>query len=211
MDPVRTVTGRAVPLRRSDVDTDQIIPASWLKRIERTGFGGGLFEAWRRDPAFVLNDPSRSGATVLLAGPNFGCGSSREHAAWALQDYGFAAVVSARLADIFRNNSHKIGLLSVEIAPDAIECLMAAVEIDPSIEVTVDLEAKVVRAPAVAVETGFEMDDFTRFRLLNGLDDIGLTLRRVEAIAAYEAKRPGWLPTTPIPLSAGEFSPEAPA
>ncbi|MGH9021964.1 MAG: 3-isopropylmalate dehydratase small subunit [Acidimicrobiia bacterium] len=206
MDPVTTVTGRAVPLRRSDVDTDQIIPAEWLKRIERTGFGGGLFEAWRKDPAFVLNNPSHAGARVLVAGPNFGCGSSREHAAWALQDYGFAAVVSPRLADIFRNNSLKIGLLSVEIDADAVERLMTAVEADPSIEVTVDLEARMVRAPAAAVEAGFQIDEFTRHRLLNGLDDIGLTLRHEEAITAYEAGRPSWLPTAPTPLAPGALS-----
>jgi 3-isopropylmalate/(R)-2-methylmalate dehydratase small subunit len=195
MDPVIKVTGRAVPLDRADVDTDQIIPASWLKRIERTGFGEGLFSAWRADPGFVLNRPEYSGARVLLAGPNFGSGSSREHAAWALQDYGFAAVISSRFADIFRGNSLKIGLLPVELPAETVEKLMAAVAADPTVEVTVDLEHRTVSAPAAGVEARFELDDFTRFRLINGLDDIGLTLQHDETIAAFEARRPGYLPS----------------
>jgi 3-isopropylmalate/(R)-2-methylmalate dehydratase small subunit len=195
MDPVIKVTGRAVPLDRADVDTDQIIPASWLKRIERTGFGEGLFSAWRADPGFVLNRPEYSGARVLLAGPNFGSGSSREHAAWALQDYGFAAVISSRFADIFRGNSLKIGLLPVELPAETVEKLMAAVAADPTVEVTVDLEHRTVSAPAAGVEARFELDDFTRFRLMNGLDDIGLTLQHDETIAAFEARRPGYLPS----------------
>jgi len=176
MEPVRQVTGRAVPLDRADVDTDQIIPASWLKRIERTGFGEGLFSAWRADPGFVLNQPQYAGARVLVAGPNFGSGSSREHAAWALQDYGFAAVIAPRFADIFRGNSLKIGLLPVELPAGTVERLMAAVTADPTVEVTVDLETRTVSAPAAGVEASFEIDDFTRYRLMNGLDDIGLTL-----------------------------------
>ena len=195
MEPVRQVTGRAVPLDRADVDTDQIIPASWLKRIERTGFGEGLFSAWRADPGFVLNRPEYDGARVLVAGPNFGSGSSREHAAWALQDYGFAAVISSRFADIFRGNSLKIGLLPVELPADTVEKLMAAVTADPAVEVTVDLESRTVSAPAAGVEASFEIDDFTRYRLMNGLDDIGLTLQHSDDIAAFEARRPGYLPS----------------
>ncbi len=195
MEPVRQVTGRAVPLDRADVDTDQIIPAAWLKRIERTGFGEGLFSAWRADPGFVLNRPEYSGARVLVAGPNFGSGSSREHAAWALQDYGFAAVISPRFADIFRGNSLKIGLLPVELPAETVEKLMAAVGADPAIEVTVDLESRTVSAPAAGVEASFEIDDFTRYRLMNGLDDIGLTLQHDQDIAAFEVDRPGYLPS----------------
>jgi 3-isopropylmalate/(R)-2-methylmalate dehydratase small subunit len=195
MDAVTKVTGRAVPLDRADVDTDQIIPASWLKRIERTGFGEGLFSAWRADPGFVLNRPEYAGARVLVAGPNFGSGSSREHAAWALQDYGFAAVIAPRFADIFRGNSLKIGLLPVELPAETVEKLMAAVNADPTVEVTIDLETRTVSAPAAGVEAHFEIDDFTRYRLMNGLDDIGLTLQHADGIAAFEARRPGYLPS----------------
>jgi 3-isopropylmalate/(R)-2-methylmalate dehydratase small subunit len=195
MEPVTQVTGRAVPLDRADVDTDQIIPASWLKRIERTGFGEGLFSAWRSDPGFVLNRAEYEGARVLVAGPNFGSGSSREHAAWALQDYGFAAVISPRFADIFRGNSLKIGLLPVELPAETVERLMAAVTADPTVEVTVDLDSRTVSAPAAGVEAGFEIDDFTRYRLMHGLDDIGLTLQHDERIAAFEARRPAYLPS----------------
>ncbi len=196
MQPVRRITGRAVPLERADVDTDQIIPASWLKRIERTGFGEGLFSAWRADPDFVLNRPEYEGARILVAGPNFGSGSSREHAAWALQDYGFAAVISPRFADIFRTNSLKIGLLPVQLPAETVARLQQAVSADPAVEVTVDLESRTVSAPAAGVEASFEIDDFTRWRLLNGLDDIGLTLRHTGAVADYEARRPAFLPTT---------------
>jgi len=200
MEPVRQVTGRAVPLDRADVDTDQIIPASWLKRIERTGFGEGLFSAWRADPAFVLNRPEYAGARVLIAGPNFGSGSSREHAAWALQDYGFAAVIAPRFADIFRGNSLKIGLLPVELPAETVGRLMAAVTADPTVEVTVDVESRTVSAPAAGVEATFELDDFTRHRLLNGLDDIGLTLQHESDIATFEARRPAHLPSVGIAL-----------
>ena len=195
MEAVTQVTGRAVPLDRADVDTDQIIPASWLKRIERTGFGQGLFSAWRADPGFVLNRAEYEGARVLVAGPNFGSGSSREHAAWALQDYGFAAVISPRFADIFRGNSLKIGLLPVELPAETVGQLMAAVTADPTVEVTVDLETRTVSAPAAGIEAGFEIDDFTRFRLMNGLDDIGLTLQHAERISAFESGRPEYLPS----------------
>jgi 3-isopropylmalate/(R)-2-methylmalate dehydratase small subunit len=196
MDPVRTITGKAVPLARSDVDTDQIIPAVWLKRVERTGFGEGLFSAWRQDPDFVLNRPQHQGATILVTGTNFGTGSSREHAVWALTDYGFGAVVSPRFADIFRTNCTKAGLVPAEVDPDTAAALLAAVEADPDLEVTVDVEARLVRAPAAGIEAPFPLDDFTRWRLLEGLDDIGLTLRHEEAIAAYEQTRPDWLPST---------------
>jgi len=195
MDPVIKVTGRAVPLERADVDTDQIIPASWLKRIERTGFGEGLFSAWRADPDFVLNRPEYAGARILLAGPNFGSGSSREHAAWALQDYGFAAVIAPRFADIFRGNSLKIGLLPVQLPAETVDKLMAAVKEDATLEITVDLDSRTVSAPAAGVEAAFELDDFTRYRLMNGLDDIGLTLQHDGAIAAFESSRPNYLPS----------------
>ena len=194
MEPFTTHTGRAVPLRRSDVDTDQIIPSDWLKRVERTGFGAGLFSQWREDPGFVLNRPESAGATVLLAGKDFGTGSSREHAVWALQDFGFRAVVSPRFADIFRSNAFKGGLLPVELPADVVEALMAAVDADPSLELTVDLVAREVRAADVVAP--FAVDDFTRWRLMEGLDDIGLTLRHEQDIAAYEARRPDWLPRT---------------
>jgi 3-isopropylmalate/(R)-2-methylmalate dehydratase small subunit len=192
MQPFTVVTGRAVPLRRSDVDTDQIIPSDWLKRIERTGFGAGLFAEWREDPAFVLNQPRYAGASVLLAGPNFGTGSSREHAVWALEDFGFRVIVSARFADIFRNNCTKVGLLPVQLPEETVEALQSAVEADPALEVTVDLTARELRAgPIVAA---FDVDDYTRWRLLEGLDDIGLTLRHADDIAAYENSRPSWKP-----------------
>ncbi len=195
MDPVRQISGTAVPLRRSDVDTDQIIPSEWLKRVERTGFGQGLFAEWRADPDFVLNQPRYSGATVLVTGPNFGTGSSREHAVWALQDYGFQAVVSPRFADIFRTNCTKAGLLPVQVDPEVGEALLAAVEADPAAVVTIDVEARTVMAAAAGVSTTFPLDDFTRMRFLEGLDDIGLSLRHVEEITAYEAARPAWLPS----------------
>ncbi|MDP9388640.1 MAG: 3-isopropylmalate dehydratase small subunit [Actinomycetota bacterium] len=196
MEPVRTVTGTAVPLDRSDVDTDQIIPAQWLKRVERTGFGAGLFAAWREDPAFVLNRPEHQRAVVLVAGPNFGTGSSREHAVWALLDHGFRAVVSARFADIFRTNCTKAGLVPAEVDAESAAALLAAVAADPALEVTVDVEARLVRAPAAGIEAPFPLDDFTRWRLLEGLDDIGLSLRHEAAIDAFERRRPEWLPTT---------------
>ena len=184
--------GTAAPLRRSNVDTDQIIPSDWLKRVQRTGFGEGLFSEWRQDPDFVLNQ--RPDASVLVAGENFGVGSSREHAVWALQDFGFRAVVSSRFGDIFRSNSLKGGLLPVQLPAETVERLMAMVEADPETPVTVDLEARELRAGDVVAS--FELDDFTRWRLLEGLDDIGLTLRHEHEIAAYEQRRPAFLPVT---------------
>ena len=186
--------GTAVPLRRSNVDTDQIIPAVYLKRVTRTGFEDGLFAAWRNDPAFVLNQPQYEGVSVLVAGPDFGTGSSREHAVWALLDYGFRVVVSSRFGDIFRGNSGKAGLLAALVEQDVVEQLWTAVEIDPATKVTVDLEHKTISAGDVSAP--FEIDDYTRYRLLNGLDDVGITLSHADDITAYEATRPSFKPAT---------------
>ena len=199
MEPFKSHTGRAAPLRRSNVDTDQIIPAEYLKRVSREGFADGLFAAWRADPEFVLNKPSAAGATILLAGPDFGIGSSREHAVWALMDYGFRAVISARFGDIFHNNSIQAGLLPVRLPEAAVSELHDITEADPAIEVTVDLAAREVRAGRPGESTPvfahhFEIDDYTRWRLMEGLDDISLTLRHSEEIASYEQQRPVWLP-----------------
>lgn len=194
MEAFTTHTGRAVPLRRSNVDTDQIIPAHWLKKVTRDGFEDGLFEAWRKDPAFVLNRPERQGATVLVAGPDFGTGSSREHAVWALQNYGFKTVISSRFADIFRGNSLKNGLLTVVLEQKIVDALWELTERDPQAEITVDLVEREVRAEGVTAS--FELDENSRWRLLNGLDDISITLQNEDAIAAYEAKRPSFKPRT---------------
>ncbi|MFZ6005320.1 MAG: 3-isopropylmalate dehydratase small subunit [Actinomycetota bacterium] len=195
MEPVHIVQGTAVPLDRSDVDTDQIIPAEWLKRVERTGFGKGLFSSWRDDRSFVLNDERFAGATILIGGPNFGTGSSREHAVWAIMDYGFKAVVSPRFADIFRNNCTKNGLVPVQVSKEVGEQLLAAVEADPTLELVIDVDRRTLAAPALGLEVGFPLDDSTRERFLEGLDDIGITLRTESAITAFEAERPSWLPT----------------
>ena len=194
MDAFRTHTGTALPLRRSNVDTDQIIPAVYLKRVTRTGFEDGLFGAWRNDPEFVLNRPERAGVSVLVAGPDFGTGSSREHAVWALMDYGFKVVISSRFADIFRGNSGKAGLLAAQVEPDVVERLWELVEGDPSVEVTVDLDACTVTAPDLVAP--FRIDDYTRYRLLNGLDDISITLGEEQLISDYESSRPSWKPVT---------------
>ncbi|TWV26950.1 3-isopropylmalate dehydratase small subunit [Streptomyces albidoflavus] len=194
MEAFTTHTGRAVPLRRSNVDTDQIIPAHWLKKVTRDGFEDGLFEAWRKDPEFVLNKPERAGATVLVAGPDFGTGSSREHAVWALQNYGFKAVISSRFADIFRGNSLKNGLLTVLLDQEVVDALWELTESDPTAEITVDLQDREVRAAGVTAP--FELDENSRWRLLNGLDDISITLREEESIAAYESSRPAFKPRT---------------
>ena len=196
MDAVHMITGRGVPLDRSDVDTDQIIPSDWLKRVERTGFGAGLFSEWRDDREFILNREEYAGADILVAGPNFGTGSSREHAVWALQDYGFAAVVSPRFADIFRNNCTKVGVVPVQVDPEVGRALLDALEADPSLEITIDVARGTLEVPAAGIETTFPMDEFTRERLLNGWDDIGLSLRHEGEIDAYEANRLSWLPTT---------------
>jgi 3-isopropylmalate/(R)-2-methylmalate dehydratase small subunit len=194
MDKFTSHTGTALPLRRSNVDTDQIIPAVYLKRVSRTGFEDGLFAAWRNDPEFVTNKPQYQGVTLLVAGPDFGTGSSREHAVWALMDYGFKVVLSSRFADIFRGNSGKAGLLAAQVDQDIVDQLWELIEADPSLQVTVDLEAREVRADELAAP--FQIDDYTRYRLLNGLDDIGITLSNEEDIAAYEARRPSWKPVT---------------
>ncbi len=195
MQAVRIITGRAMPLDRSDVDTDQIIPAVWLKRVERTGFGAGLFSRWAEtDPSFPLNKPEYAGASILVAGPNFGIGSSREHAVWALVDRGFQAVVSPRFGDIFRNNSTKSGLLPVVVSPPIADALLRAVTENPGLEITIDVERRTLSAPAIGVDSSFPLDDFTRYRLLEGLDDIDLTMRHEASITTYEKKRPVWMP-----------------
>ena len=196
MDPVITITGTAVPLDRSDVDTDQIIPSDWLKRVERTGFGQGLFSEWREDPEFVLNLPQFGEANILVAGPNFGVGSSREHAVWSIMDYGFQAVIAPRFGDIFRNNSAKNGLVPVVVPAEVAEQLLRAVEADPTLEITVDVERKRVSAPAIGVDVEFPLDDSTQERFLKGLDDIGITLEHEAKITAFEATRPSWMPTS---------------
>ena len=196
MEPVRVISGHAVPLDRSDVDTDQIIPSDWLKRVERTGFGAGLFGEWRDDRDFVLNQPQYAGATILVAGPNFGTGSSREHAVWALTDYGFTAVISPRFGDIFRNNATKAGLVPVQVDAEVGRRLLDAVTADPMLELTVDIERRVLSAPAIGLEVTFALDDFTRYRLLEGFDDVGLTLRHEGDITTFERIRPSWMPST---------------
>ena len=201
MEPFTTHTGRGVSLRRSNVDTDQIIPSEYLKRVSRSGFGDGLFATWRTDPGFVLNQPGSQGATILVAGPDFGIGSSRQHAVWALADYGFRAVISARFGDIFYNNSIQEGLLPVVLPADAVTSLQDAIEADPAQRITVDLAGREVRAEGAAGEpplltVPLQIDDYTRWRLMEGLDDIGLTLRHVDDITAFEHSRPKFLPVT---------------
>jgi 3-isopropylmalate/(R)-2-methylmalate dehydratase small subunit len=193
MEAVKIVQGTAVPLDRSDVDTDQIIPSDWLKRVERTGFEKGLFAEWRDQPGFVLNQERFAGASILVAGPNFGTGSSREHAVWAIQQYGFAAVVSPRFGDIFRNNATKNGLVPVVVDPEVGEQLLRAIAADPALELIVDVERRTLEAPAIGLEVTFPLDDSVRTRFLEGLDDIGITLRYEAAIADYERRRPAYL------------------
>jgi 3-isopropylmalate/(R)-2-methylmalate dehydratase small subunit len=194
MQPVREIVARAVPLDRSDVDTDQIIPSDWLKRVERTGFGEGLFSEWRESSDFVLNQEQFDGAQILVAGPNFGTGSSREHAPWALEDYGFRAVISSRFADIFRNNCLKIGLLPVELPADVVTRIMRTIEDDPSVEIVIDVVDRRVAVPAIDLDEPFELEDFHQYRLLEGLDDIGLSLRLESEITSFEANRPSYAP-----------------
>ncbi len=198
MDKFDNHTGIGVPLRRSNVDTDQIIPAVYLKRVTRSGFEDGLFSAWRNDPEFVLNNSAYDGGSVLVAGPDFGTGSSREHAVWALQNYGFKVVLSSRFADIFRGNSGKAGLLTAQVSQDVIDQLWTLTETQPGATITVDLESRTVKAGegASAIETSFDIDDYTRWRLLEGLDDIGITLGHEADISAFEATRPSWKPVT---------------
>jgi 3-isopropylmalate/(R)-2-methylmalate dehydratase small subunit len=198
MEAVSVIMGRAVPLDRRDVDTDQIIPSDWLKRVERTGFGEGLFSEWRESSDFVLNRAEYQGddVRVLVAGANFGTGSSREHAPWALEDYGFDAVISPKFADIFRNNCLKIGLVPVELPEDVVARIMRAVEDDPSIEIIIDVPDLRVAVPAIDLDEPFHLDAFHHHRLVNGLDDIGLTLQNVDTISGYEPNRPTWMPVT---------------
>ncbi|MFL6022396.1 MAG: 3-isopropylmalate dehydratase small subunit [Marmoricola sp.] len=198
MEKFTTHTGVAVPLKRSNVDTDQIIPAVYLKRVTRDGFEDGLFSAWRSDPEFVLNKPEYAEASVLVAGPDFGTGSSREHAVWALQNYGFKVVISARFADIFRGNSGKAGLLAAQVDEKVVQKIWDHLDDHPGATVTVDLESRTVRAGEGpdAIEDSFDIDDYTRWRLLEGLDDIGITLGHADAIAAFEDQRPSWKPVT---------------
>jgi 3-isopropylmalate/(R)-2-methylmalate dehydratase small subunit len=196
VEPVHIVQGTAVPLDRSDVDTDQIIPSDWLKRVERTGFDKGLFAEWRDDPTFVINQEEYLGANILIGGPNFGTGSSREHAVWAIQQYGFAAVVSSRFGPIFRNNCTKNGLVAVQVDPDVGDQLMAAVQADPSLEITIDVQRRTLEAPALDLEIEFELSDSVQHRFLNGLDDIGLTMQQGDSIDAFENARPTFKPTT---------------
>jgi 3-isopropylmalate/(R)-2-methylmalate dehydratase small subunit len=195
MQPIRTIVGTAVPLDRGDVDTDQIIPASWLKRVERTGFSAGLFSAWReREPDFPMNRAEYDGAKILVTGPNFGIGSSREHAVWALTDYGFQAVVSPRFGDIFRNNATKSGLVPVTVSPEFAGALLRAVEDDPKLCVEIDVAERWIAVPTLGLSEPFPLDEFTVHRLIEGLDDIGMTLQHASKIAAFEARRPAWMP-----------------
>jgi 3-isopropylmalate/(R)-2-methylmalate dehydratase small subunit len=194
MKAFTAVSGRGVPLKRSDVDTDQIIPAEWLKRVERTGFEAGLFSTWRDDRDFVLNDERYSGATILVAGPSFGVGSSREHAVWAIQQYGFEAVIAPSFSDIFRNNCTKNGLAPVVLPEAAVTRIWDAIESDPDVDITVDMQRRVVEIPAIGMVEPFPMDDATQHRFLNGLDDIGLTLEHEPEISQFESHRPAWLP-----------------
>jgi 3-isopropylmalate/(R)-2-methylmalate dehydratase small subunit len=197
MQAVRTITGTIAPLNRSDIDTDQIIPASYLKRVERTGFGDGLFASWRQnDPEFVLNKKEFEGARILVAGPNFGTGSSREHAVWAVMDYGIQAVVSPRFGDIFRNNATKSGLVPVQVDQEVADLLLRAAAEEPGLQMTIDVEKRTLSVPEIGVEVSFPMDEFTQFRLLNGLDDIGLTLQHEDEIGEFEASRADYLPAT---------------
>ena len=193
MKQVQIITGRGLPLKRSDVDTDQIIPAEWLKRVERTGFEKGLFSTWRDDRNFVLNDERYAGATILVAGPSFGVGSSREHAVWAIQQYGFDAVIAPSFSDIFRNNCTKNGLAPVVLSNEAVTRLWDAIDADPEVEITIDMERLLVEVPAIGFVESFPMESQNQYRFLNGLDDVGITLTHADPITTYEAHRPAWL------------------
>lgn len=193
MKSVRVLTGKGIPLRRSDVDTDQIIPADWLKRVERTGFEAGLFSTWRDDRSFVLNDARYAGATILVAGPSFGVGSSREHAVWAIQQYGFDAVIAPSFSDIFRNNCTKNGLVPVALPLADVEKIWAEIEADPQSEIVVDMERLTVEMPSIGLSSTFPMEPQNQHRFLNGLDDIGITLTHADDISVFESKRPTWL------------------
>jgi 3-isopropylmalate/(R)-2-methylmalate dehydratase small subunit len=194
MQAVQEIVARAIPLDRANVDTDQIIPSDWLKRVERTGFGEGLFSEWRESSDFVLNQEQFEGAQILVSGPNFGCGSSREHAPWALEDYGIRAVIAPSFADIFRNNCLKIGLLPVALPPDVVTRIMRAIEDDPTLEIVIDVVDRRVAVPAIDLDEPFELEDFHQYRLLEGLDDIGISLRLESEITSFEATRPSYKP-----------------
>jgi 3-isopropylmalate/(R)-2-methylmalate dehydratase small subunit len=196
MRAITKVEGRAVVLDRRDIDTDQIIPAAWLKRVERSGFGAGLFEAWRADPEFVLNTSAAADAKILIAGANFGCGSSREHAVWALQDFGFAAVIAPSFADIFRGNSIGAGLVTAQAGEESVATLIAALAHRPDADLVVDVADRIIAMPSAGLSMPFDLPDYARWRLLEGLDDIGVTLRHADAIAQFERRRPGWLPAS---------------
>ena len=195
MKAVHIVQGTAVPLDRSDVDTDQIIPSDWLKRVERTGFDNGLFSEWRDDPGFVMNQEQYAGANILIGGANFGTGSSREHAVWAVRQYGFEAVISPRFGPIFKNNSTKNGLVPVEVEQSVVDALFAAIKADPATEITIDVERRTIEAPGAGVSASFPLDESVRTRFLEGLDDIGLSLRHTDAIGTFEQGRPDFLPS----------------
>ena len=202
MEPVEIITGTAVPLDRSDVDTDQIIPSDWLKRVERTGFERGLFAEWRDDPDFVLNREEHSGANILIAGPQFGTGSSREHAVWALHQYGFRAVISPRFGDIFRNNATKNGLVPVQLGAEGGRTLLEAVQRDPELEIVIDIELRTVEAQAIDFLESFPLEDAIQHRVLNGLDDIALTMQHADDIAHHETQRPSWMKVLDIQRAA---------
>ena len=194
MQKIRKIEGKAIPLDRSNVDTDQIIPAVWLRRVERTGFAEGLFSSWRQDPDFVLNKPEFQDGSILIAGPNFGIGSSREHAVWALMENGIQAVISPVFGDIFRNNATKTGLVPVVVPEEVNELLMRSATDEPGLQISIDIESRTLSVPEIGIEIEFPMDDFTQYRLLEGLDDIGITMRHADAITDYEATRPAWMP-----------------
>lgn len=198
MQKIRKIEGMAIPLDRANVDTDQIIPAVWLRRVERTGFAEGLFSSWRQDPDFVLNKPEYQGGSILIAGPNFGIGSSREHAVWALMENGIQAVISPRFGDIFRNNATKTGLVPVVVPDEVNELLMRSAIDEPGLRMSIDIENRILSVPELGVEIEFPMDDFTQYRLLEGLDDIGITMRHADDITTYEATRPSWMPSITI-------------
>ncbi len=198
MQKIEKIEGKAIPLDRANVDTDQIIPAVWLRRVERTGFADGLFSSWRQDPDFVMNKPEFQGGTILIAGPNFGIGSSREHAVWALMENGIQAVISPKFGDIFRNNATKTGLVPVVVPDDVNDLLMRAATEEPGLQISIDIENRTLSVPEIGVEIEFPMDDFTQYRLLEGLDDIGITMRHADAITAYEETRPSWMPRISI-------------
>ncbi|MGC4085980.1 MAG: 3-isopropylmalate dehydratase small subunit [Vicinamibacterales bacterium] len=198
MQKIEKIEGKAIPLDRANVDTDQIIPAVWLRRVERTGFADGLFSSWKQDPDFVMNKPEFQGGSILIAGENFGIGSSREHAVWALMENGIQAVISPKFGDIFRNNATKTGLVPVVVPDEVNDLLMRAATEEPGLQISIDIENRILSVPEIGVEIEFPMDDFTQYRLLEGLDDIGITMRHADDITAYEATRPSWMPSISI-------------